>query len=263
MSALTGQAITVGHGTVTYTPTSGGNVTVHISGVEATFLQGIVVIGPTLIAGSGATSAAGTVTPSGTVALTGSAITSSAGTVIPDLGVEDTYISSAQGSPAAVVSLPLTGSEVTTAQGTVTASAQDQTAALNAVLVEVLVLHGTATPVLSLPLSGNSATFAQENMGAPGYAELTGSSITVEQGFLGREMAITGQEITSAQGSIVGLPGIVALVGQSVTVEQGGMVSTGTNWTDEPDPTTTWTPKASPNSAWTRKGGPSTGWNRK
>jgi hypothetical protein len=261
MAALTSQAITVGQGSVTVATTGGDDVTVHISGVEATFAQGMVVIGPTLIAGSDVTSAAGTVTPSREKALTGSSITSGIGTVVPNQEAENTYIASAATAPTWGFSIPLTGSAVSVAQGSVTASALDKTAPLFG--DNILTAQGTPVYVVSVPLSGSSVTCAISNMGAPGYAELSGSSSTVEQGFLGRAYALSGQEITTAQGTIIGVPGLVALVGESVSVQQGTMTPTGTQWIPEGQPTTTWTPPASPNSSWTRKDGPSTSWNRK
>jgi hypothetical protein len=261
MASLTGQAITSAHGTVTPSITGGGNVTVHIDGVEATFVQGVAVIGPTLIAGSGATTAAGSVTTSREAALTGSAISSQSGTVTANQGAEDTYIASAAGSPALDISKALTGTAITGAQGSVSASASDQTAALSSLFMGFFP-QSLAGISQSVQLSGTAATFAQSNVGAPGGAALTGSSITVEQGFLGREIGISGQEITSSQGSIIGLPGIVALVGQAITVEQGGLVSSGTDWDRPPEPSTNWTPTSNPSSAWVRKGGVSTSWNR-
>jgi hypothetical protein len=263
MSALVGQAITSAQGTVAVSITGGGGVTVHIDGVEAVFSQDTVVIGPTLLTGSSSTSAAGSVTPSSTLALTGSAITSGAGSVAANQEAEDTYITSASGSPTWGISKALTGSAITSGQGSVTASALDKTVPISGELIRILSQSGTATPSRSIPLSGQAITSALQTMGAPGFAALTGSSITVEQGFLGRALAISGQEITSAQGTIVGLPGLVALVGEGVSVQQGTMTPSGTQWIPEGQPTTTWTPPASPNSSWTRKDGPSTSWNRK
>jgi hypothetical protein len=263
MSALTGQAITSAQGSMSVSITGGGDVTVHIDGVEAVFAQDTVVIGPTLLIGSSSTSAVGSVTPSRELALTGSAITSQAGSVAANQDAEDTYITSASGSPTLGTSKALTGSAITSGQGSITVSAQDKTEPISGHLIRILSQSGTATYSLSLPLSGQLITSAQQTVGAPGFAALTGSSLTVEQGFLGRALAISGQEITSAQGTIVGLPGFVALVGESVSVQQGTMTPTGTQWTPEDQPTTAWTPKASPNSSWTRKDGPSTSWNRK
>jgi hypothetical protein len=260
MAALTGQAITVGQGSVTPEQTT-GDITVHISGVEADFEQG-AFIACQVLTGSSSTSAAGTVVPSNEKSLTGSAITSSAGTVVPNLAAEDTYIASAATSPTCGTSLPLTGSAVTVAQGSVSASAADKTASLVAFL-SIHSGHGTLPGVISVALSGHASTFAQSNVGAPGFADLTGSSVSVGQGFLGKALAISGQEITSSQGDVEGVPGLVALVGESTTVEQGTLSSSGTDWDRPPEPSTTWVPTSNPNSAWVRKDGPSTSWNRK
>lgn len=265
MAPLTGQAISTAQGTVTAEITGGGGVTVHLSGVEAAFFQDSVVIGPTQLTGSATTSESGSVTPSWVAALTGSAITSQSGTITANQEAEDTYIASASGAASPSLDLPLTGQEITGAQGTFSVSAQDKTAAISGAgdVIRILSEQGTATPNITMVLVGQVATLAQENVGAPGGAALTGASVTVQQGFLGRAFPISGQEITSAQGTIVGLPGIVALVGQSMTAETGTLRVTGTNWTEESEPTTTWTLTSNPDSSWTRKGSSSTTWNRK
>jgi hypothetical protein len=240
---------------------AGDDVTVHISGVESSFAQESLVPVSGLT-GLSSSSAAGTATPSTALPLTGSSFSTGQGNVSASQGADDTYIASAGGTPAGVHSIPLSGSAITSSQGTVTAN--DKQAPLDSgALTKITLSAGTATPNRSILLSGSSITSAQYPVGAPGFASLTGSSLTIEQGFFGLVQPLTGQEITSAQGTIVGLPGLVALVGEGVSVQQGSMEPSGTQWIPEGQPTTTWTPPASPNSSWTRKDGPSTSWNRK
>jgi hypothetical protein len=258
--ALGSNLITSAQGTVTPSQTT-GDITVHIGGSQQ-IDSGIGSVVPSALPTSQvSTSAAGLMGVSAEKSLTGSAITSSIGTLTAALQDEDTYITSASGAAAPVISKGLTGQAITGGHGSITASAQDKTFLLNGTFF--IASTGSVTPVPSQTLVGLSASFAQSNMGAPGFAALTGNSITVEQGFFGRAYALSGQEITSAQGTIVGLPGLVALVGEGVSVQQGTMTPSGTQWIPEGQPTTTWTPPASPNSSWTRKDGPSTSWNRK
>lgn len=259
MSPLTGQSITIGQGTISVATTGGDNVTVHISGVEASFFQDSVLIGPTLLTGSETTSAHGSVTYSSTVPLTGSESVLSTGVASTGQEAEDTFITSSAGTASPNLSQALTGSAITGEQGSVSTDAKEEPLFGG----EFSAADGTPLAVVSVSITGNSASLSQGAFGAPGGAALTGSSVTVEQGFLGRSYSLTGSEITSETGTIVGLPGIVALVGQYVSVEQGTLRSTGTNWSEEPDPTTTWTTKNQPSSSWTRKSGPGTTWNRK
>jgi hypothetical protein len=263
MPALTGQSIASGQGSVTVATTGGNDVTVHITGTAVVVAQSSVIPAGVL-SGSASTSAAGTATPSSEKALTGIACTSSAGTVTPNLGVDDTFIASAAGTVSPGPTQALTGSAMTSAQGSVSASAADKTASLvigeNDRIIVAIDFFGKTT---SSALIGQAVSLSQGNFGAPGFAALTGISATVGQGFMGRALRISGQEITSAQGTVVGVPGLVALVGESMTAGQGSMEPSGTQWTPEGQPTTTWTPPASPNSSWTRKDGPSTSWNRK
>jgi hypothetical protein len=258
-TSVAGQVISTGQGSVTVATTGGDDVTVHIGGSQE-IESALGSVSPQNFPTSQvSTSAAGTMGITREIPITGIAITSSIGTLISQQGDDDTYISSAAGSATVNSSKALTGSAVTLSQGTVTTGDKQESLSGSTFTAQ----RGTLVPDRSVPISGQSVSVSQQNMGAPGYADLTGQAITVEQGGLGRNIAITGQEITSAQGTILGLPGIVALVGESISVQQGTMEPSGTQWIPEGQPTTTWTPPASPSSSWTRKGGPSTSWNRK
>jgi hypothetical protein len=257
-TGITSQLITSAQGTVTPSQTT-GDVTVHIGGQQQ-IDSFIGSVSPTAaLSGQVITSAAGTTTPSFTRELTGSEIVSSIGTVTAGLSDDDTFIQSASGSVAPDYTRALVGSAITSAQGSF--SLGDKQEPLGSQIQ--IIAQGSLIANRSVALAGQSITGSQYPVGAPGFAELTGQSATVEQGFLGIALAISGQEITSAQGTIVGVPGLVALVGESVSVQQGTMTPSGTQWIPEGQPTTTWTPPASPSSSWTRKGGPSTSWNRK
>jgi hypothetical protein len=261
MSALTGQDITSAQGTVTPSHTT-GDITVNLNAgeMEIQSAQGTVVIGPVLLAGQSMTSAIGTMTPSSSLgALTGSSFSSAAGSVFVSQDADDTFISSASGAAATVITKALTGSEATVAQGTITTGDKQEVLSGRFSSVEA----GTASPVISVPVSGQEISSAQSNVGAPGYAELTGISTTVEQGFLGKALEISGQEITSAQGTVTAEKGLVGLVGESMTAGQGTMTPSGTQWNPQEDPTTAWTRAPDNAAVWTRKPGVTTTWNRK
>jgi hypothetical protein len=199
-------------------------------------------------------------TPSSSLeALAGSSSSSAAGIISPSQDSDDTFIASASGTAAPVFSKALTGSAITAAQGTITTGDKQEPLSSQFSLGQI----GTATPVISKALTGQSITSAVGNVGAPGFATLTGISTTVEQGFLGRAIAISGQEITSAQGTITAEKGQVALVGESMTVGQGTLTPSGTQWDPKADPTTAWTRAPDNAAVWTRKPGVTTTWNRK
>jgi hypothetical protein len=262
-TSLSTQLITSATGTLTPAQST-GDLTVHIGGSQQITSDLGTITPSNPLSTQAVTSGHGVVTYSIERPLTGSEIAGSTGIVAANIADDDTYITSQGGTASPAISKILTGSEITTAQGGVIASAVDKTAGISGgPLFRIQSATGTATPNISKALLGKAITTAQNNMGAPGFAELSGSSITVSQGGLGRSFPLSGQEITSAQGTIVGLPGLVALVGESMTAGQGSMEPSGTQWTPEGQPTTTWTPPASPNSSWTRKDGPSTSWNRK
>jgi hypothetical protein len=275
-STLT-QVITSATGTLTYVAETTGDKSVHLGpGQEASFLLGAsqAVIGPAVLSGQSSTSAAGSVTQSAEAPLVGSSFTASAGFVIPNVLAEDTYIVSAQGSATRSSTVPLVGESSTCEQEDFAVSSADKEITLSSVGMQIEAeIDGVVLPESSVvPFEGMEATeveafaiiSAQENIGAPGVVELSGVSMTTEQGFLGRSYAVTGQEITSSSGTIVGLPGIVALVGSEVSVQQGSIGGDNlTIWTEADGSTTTWTESSSPSSAWTPKPGSSTTWTPK
>lgn len=252
--SLDGFQISVGQGTVS---ASGNAVTVHISGSEIGFSHGVIGVGPTALSGEELEAESGTVGLTSDVPLVGSEVVVGQGTFVPGIDADDTSITSNSGSVTQSASVPLVGTEVTCSQESFSTDGKDLSG------IEVACESGTVIPGISKAAIGTEIASAQESVGAPGGASLTGVAVTVSSGTLSRSPTLSGQEITAETGTIVGLPGVVALVGQSVSVEQGTIRSTGTNWSEEPGPTTTWTPTSNPQSAWVRKGGPSTGWNRK
>jgi hypothetical protein len=237
--ALTGSAVTVSIGDVTLTinpsttagqvitPATGtvvaegaGGLTVHISGVEASFEQGSVVSSGTGLGGQAITPAAGTATPSTTLAITGEAITASQGTVFSGQDADDTYILSSLGTVVQSISVELEGDEITSAQGSVAVTGDD----LQALTGEAATpAAGTVAPVVAVAISGVSASFAQENMGAPGGASLSGAEIVATAGnvFLDgdRSLALTGQSVSVLDGQAV-TSYLAFATGQELTLTQ-------------------------------------------
>jgi hypothetical protein len=261
---ITGQSITSAQGVVTVSQTT-GNVTVHLN-TDEQFIQSFVgsVLPRNILSGQASTSAAGTATPLYTVDLVGSVFTASQGMLASGIDAEDTHILSSSGTADVVQTLALLGQEITGGHGTVSTTAIDKEDALFG-LELVAIETSSVLPSISIDLAGEGITASQFNVSAPGFAELSGQVVLVEQGFFGRELEISGAEITSAQGSVTGLPGIVALVGDEVSVQQGSLTAArpATQWTAESDPTTPWTPTSGPASSWTKRSDPSTPWTRK
>lgn len=256
--ALTGQAVSVGQGSVTVASTGGDDVTVHISGVEAQFQQSFV-IQTQAVTGSASTFAAGTLAPEASKALTGSSSTLGIGSVIAGQDADDTLITSAAGAAAPGMSKALTGSVITVSQGTVIKDNKEASLSTASITSQQ-----TAPSVnKSLVLTGILCRASQSAVGAPGFAALSGSEVSVLGGNFGKALALSGQAITISQGTILGLPGIVALVGESISVSQGTLMHTGTNWTEKPEPTTSWARKTDLTSLWTRKPNPTSSWRRK
>lgn len=261
---IDGQVITSAHGTLTYVPTTTGDLTIPLqAGQEITFFQQNVIVTPTqLLSGQAITSAHGTLVPSSDRAVTGSSFTSATGFLAANVGSEDTFIASAVGDAVPSHTVPLVGSEVAASTGTLVPSTSNRDADLEPDAATLITsAAGTASPVTSKALTGSEITSSQGNIGAPGRAELFGEAITVEQGFFGREHAVTGLEITSATGTLVGEKGVVALVGSEISVSQGVLVSENI-WSDVPAPTGSWSSTSSPSSSWTEVDDPDSTWRR-
>jgi hypothetical protein len=262
-TGITGQSITSAQGIVTPEQTT-GDITVHLNSDEQ-FIQSFVgsVLPDNYLSGQASTSAAGTATPVYTVDLVGTAFTASAGMLSSGIDADDTYILSVSGTTGVDQSFALLGQEITGGHGEIstTGSIDKEDSLFGADMVAIET--ATVLPEISMALVGEGITSSQYNVSAPGIAELSGQAVLVEQGFFGRDVAITGSEATFAQGTIEGLPGIVALVGELLSVQQGSFTTDRTQWTTEEAPTTPWTPASGPTSSWTRRSGPGTTWNRK
>jgi hypothetical protein len=261
-TGITGQLISVGQGFVTVLTSGGTDVTVHIGGSQQINSAVGTVRAGTTPTSQVSTSAAGTAGVLLELPITGLELTSSAGTIVQSQDDDDTSIISAAGIAGVEATQALTGSAFTAEQGDIATSDKEEPLTQQFAMVPQA---GDVGIDLFLPLSGELIEASQENVSAPGFAELVGAEVLVEQGFLGREIAITGSEATFSQGSVEGLPGIVALVGEEFSVQQGSLATDRptTQWTTEDDPTTPWTPTAGPTSSWTRRSGPSTPWTRK
>lgn len=261
---INGQVITSAHGNLVYVPTTTGDLTIPLqAGQEITFFQQNVIVTPTqMLSGQAITSEHGTLTPSSTRAVTGSEFSSGTGFVAANVGGEDTFITSAVGDAVPSHTVPLVGSEVTSATGNLAPDDNDKVADLEPDAATLITsADGTVSPVISKALTGVSITSAQSNVAAPGMAELLGEAITVEQGFFGREHAVTGLQITSATGTLVAQKGVVALVGSEISVSQGTLALENI-WSDVPAPTGSWSSTSSASSSWTEVDDSDSTWRR-
>jgi hypothetical protein len=269
-TGITGQSINSAQGTITPAPQGTGDVTVHLNADEQFIRSFVGTVSPiTVPSGQASTSAAGVVVPLYTRDLVGESFTASIGVLAPVLDAEDTYIGSLSGLPSVSQDCALTGEATTFDLGTLSSSALDKEAELLGLELVSGQTSIEGTISADLVVIGDELntliTSSQSNLGAPGGAALTGAEVLVEQGFFGRDLEISGAEITSAQGSVEGLPGIVALLGEEVSLHQGILTSDrpSTQWTPESAPTTPWTPTSGPASSWTKRSDPSTPWTRK
>lgn len=223
---LTGQQINTAQGTVL---ASGNQVTVHINGIEASALAGIVANGPVLLTGVQGTFAAGLLgnsharplDPMPDVGDGGTSTVVFAGFLVPNIEADDSFIFSAQGIPLSSFSVPMVGSSVTTASGLMSAS--DKQAALSGTAATMA--QGTPVQTTLRPLLGSSAQTSQNSVGAPGVALLTGSVVTLSPGTItgiSVTKALTGTAITAAAQTIAGTTS-PALSGQQITTAQEGI----------------------------------------
>ena len=199
---IVGQAVVSGQGAVS---ASADDVNVHLSGHEASFEQGSVVVGGQQIAGLASTPAAGTATPDTTVALTGSASTCAQGSLTAaQEASEDTHIISAHGSVVSAREVALTGLEALCEQGVVGVTG-DVSIPLTGEAFSAL--SGSLAADFGPALSGQAVSGAQYFVGAPGGAALTGAEAAVVAGTIhitnDREYAISGVEAVLAQGALV------------------------------------------------------------
>jgi hypothetical protein len=217
-STSAGQVITPATGTLV--AVGGGDVTVHISGVEFTAVNGSVEVGPSALTGQASTGSAGTAAPSAEVPLTGESMTIAQQSVEAGQEAPDTLIEAESGTAVSNFAVALTGEEATGEQGEFTVTGDDSQALSGE---EDTCAAGTATPAVAVPLTGESFTSAQQNMGAPGGASLTGASATVTAGDVfvtnDREFALTGVSMTAQDGLAFSSPLAFAL-GQELTISQ-------------------------------------------
>jgi hypothetical protein len=201
---ISGQVVTSASGTII---ASGDGLTVHISGVEATFATGVIDSGVHAISGQATTSAQGSCGLNLSLPLTGSAFSCEIGNIAAAQEADDTFIQSSSGTVVSSLSLTLAGSEVSTAQGAFTVTG-DGFADL--VGEEITSETGTVSFSQSFELSGVQINSAQETVGAPGGAALSGVEITSSPGSVfttaDREFALTGVETTVQAGDTFASP---------------------------------------------------------
>lgn len=237
---IEGQQINSASGSVS---ASSDDVTVNLSGHEATFELGSVVVGGQTLVGVVSTPAAGTATPSSDVALTGVGSTCVQGSVTAaQEAAEDTYISSSLGVITSTRSVALLGVESISAQGTIGITGDVSTALTGE---EATTEQGSVLADFGPTLSGQVLTGTQYFVGAPGTAALTGAEVVAVTGTIhidnDRTYPLVGTQIASAQGvaspriapvlvgiaqgtgigSFAAQPDRKALVGQVITAGQG------------------------------------------
>ncbi|MCC7144246.1 MAG: hypothetical protein IT349_19295 [Candidatus Eisenbacteria bacterium] len=199
---IVGQAVVSASGTLS---ASSDDLTVHLSGHEAVFEQGSVLVGGQTIAGSASTSATGTATPDTTVALTGSASACAQGSLTAaQEASEDTFITSGHGSVTGALEIALVGLESVGEQGSVVITGDVSDSLIGEGSTSAV---GTTAPDLMVALTGQQITGVQYNVGAPGFAALTGAEVAVIAGDLfttnDRTFALSGVGMTAAHGSMV------------------------------------------------------------
>lgn len=199
-----GQAITTGQGTAA---PAGSGGSAHLSGVEATFVQGSVGSGTQALSGQAITPAAGSTTQSLTLSISGSEFAVAQGILAPEQAADDTAIVGNQGTAAAVASVALTGSASTSATGSVTVSGDAFIALTGSASTSAA---GTIVHEEAYGLTGVQSDSAQYNVGAPGGATLSGSVSSVIAGTVhitnDRDYALTGISTTLQDGSLFASP---------------------------------------------------------
>lgn len=232
--------LTVGQGSVSKSQL----VTVALLGLALTTGQGTVTAsggaGSVLLTGSSSTSAAGSLTPSGTPALTGTRIFTFQG---PISAKGRSLVAMSQGTitpqnaptPVGLSSTASAGTVTPTQGGTVGPLVGQVSTCLQGVMSppNTGVLLGTAsTTAAGTLIPGIIPTFDQSGQAivtgigilqiAPGpkTVNITGSQMTSAQGVVDPRPILIGQVITSARGSVT--PSVtLALVGTAVTVDSG------------------------------------------
>lgn len=170
-------------------PSSGGGVSVALTGQAGTF-------------------SAGTLSPSSTVALAGSAGSFSSGTLAPGIGVNLTGSSGtfSAGSLSIGISIPLAGEAGTFSTGIITISGSN----------------------VSIALTGEAAAFSAGTLGVSIAAGLTGSLASFSAGTLSPafSVTITGSLASFTAGSVSATHN-VPLAGSALSIQTGTITPTG------------------------------------
>ena len=195
--------------TARFADPAGGDVTVALTGAQATTQAGTVTQSRTrALTGLGLTASRGTVTQSRTLALTGIGSASEVGTVTP--------------SAASDVTVALSGTEATTQAG-------DTIETLDAAVtgVEATAGVGSVSPDVSVALVGQGLTAALGDMARSVDVGLAGAEATAIAGdtLPNLSAGATGVEATATVGNVsAGTDVIVELTGQGVAVATGAVV---------------------------------------
>lgn len=237
--AMTGLPISVSAGTMV---PEGSAQTVHLSGQEADFALGTIVVGGQLLAGMASTPAQGAYGLDLTVPVSGEGMVSESGTISPEQGADDTLITSFEGLMAGDFTLALSGAETTSAPGSV--STGDAFALLTG--SSSTAEAGSFAFEESYPIVGSLILADHGTFGAPGFASLSGAEITAAAGsvFLDndRTYPLVGESVSVLDGAAVtsylafvtgqelasGLEGIgprtLELVGLEIDAQDGRVV---------------------------------------
>jgi hypothetical protein len=205
-TTLISQLIQPAAGTLVYTLPGAADVTVNLNAGEMEVNSFIGSVLPkTALSGQASTTGQGSVAPGErTEALTGSGSTTGQGSVAVQQDVEDTYITSSQGTAIFEMLTALSGTQVVLNQGTVTASA-DVTLALTGEDADVEI--GSMVDSFEFQLTGIEMLGEQtdDNFGLPLNIELTGAESLAEAGTVylddDRSYPLTGTQVLVEAGT--------------------------------------------------------------
>lgn len=219
-TGITGQAVTSAAGIAT---AAGQDLTVNISGSEFDAVQGSVNIGPTQISGQVSTSAAGTAPPNSTIALTGVAATFAQGLVAAGLEADDTFIQSSHGNVVQSHDVALAGSELVAAAGTVAPTGDIALPLTGEATTSAAgsLGFGYEFPLTGEAITSARGAFGAPGTGVLSGQEV---AVQAGDVFLDddRSYALTGAAITSAAGNAV-TSYLAFVIGQELDIQQQGL----------------------------------------
>jgi hypothetical protein len=217
--ALTGMQISGGTGVI---GPQGAPVTVNITGEEIEFFTGDV--NANQLSGQGMTSAQGAFAKSlGGITLVGQSMSMTHGIVSANLEADDNvYITAQAGIAPVLFDITLTGQEILGGQ-TAPLILGDVEAVLTG---QEITLETNAQIGIGVSIDGQEIVTGQYPVGAPGYGQLVGQSMTAFAGRIydteDRDAALVGIEVAVQAGATFASP-VCFYTGQTITCEQQGI----------------------------------------